>query len=277
MLSDLGPGRRAPRWRTGRSATTTSRRTTTSSSARSACRATGPRCPTRTLEQSPRRRQFVMPPNPTGHAAALLAEGAAAMGYEAYPYPAAVNSEPYDGRPACNSCGLCSGFGCPINARGDALVSWLNPALRTGRVRVVARAFVHRIETNRRRPPRHRRALPDVRGRAHRLRPAPWWSPAARSTPPGCCCCRAARAHPDGLGNRLRPGRPEHDVPQLHPGRGALPTRTSSRCARSPPRSQVDDLVGPFTGPGGHRARRALHRRRHRPGRRGDARGRRGD
>ena len=45
---------------------------------------------------------------------------------------------PFQGRPACNSCGMCSGFGCPTNARGDALVSFLKPAVRTGRVRVIA-------------------------------------------------------------------------------------------------------------------------------------------
>lgn len=103
--------------------------------------------PQRTLEQSPRSGPFPMPPNPTGYAARLIGDAAAAAGYTAYPYPAAVNSQEYDGRPACNSCGLCSSFGCPINARGDALVSWLNPAMRTGRVRVIDRVWVHRIET----------------------------------------------------------------------------------------------------------------------------------
>ena len=88
-----------------------------------------------------------MPPNPTAFAAKLVAEGASRTGYTAYPYPAAVNSQVYDGRPACTSCGLCSSFGCPINARGDALVSFLSPALATGRVRVIERAWVHRVET----------------------------------------------------------------------------------------------------------------------------------
>lgn len=108
-----------------------------------------------------------MPPNPTGYAAQLLAPGAERMGYQAHPYPVAVNSETYAGRPA-NSCG--SGCGCPINARGDALVSWLNPAMRTGRVRVISRAFVHRIETNAN--GRRARAVhwTDVTDRKHPLR-----------------------------------------------------------------------------------------------------------
>ena len=28
---------------------------------------------------------------------------------------------PYDGRPACNNCGFCGGFGCPIEAKGDPI------------------------------------------------------------------------------------------------------------------------------------------------------------
>ena len=88
--------------------------------------------PARTREQSPRSGPFPMGPNPITYAAKLLGEAAEKMGYKAYPQPAAVNSQTYEGRPACISCGLCSGFGCPINARGDALVSWLNPAMRRG-------------------------------------------------------------------------------------------------------------------------------------------------
>ncbi len=127
------------------------------------------------------------------------------MGFEAYPYPAAVNSEPYDGRPACNSCGLCSGFGCTINARGDALVSWLNPAIRTGRVRVVARAYVHRIETNRRRPIR---PGPCTTGRPTAAptgcRPPPWCVAGSPINTARLLLLSRSTAHPDGLGNRLR-------------------------------------------------------------------------
>jgi len=74
--------------------------------------------PAATLAQAPRRHQFVMPPNPPMYAGSLFAEGAAALGYHAYPFPMAINSGEFDGRPRCNSCGFCSGFGCPINARG---------------------------------------------------------------------------------------------------------------------------------------------------------------
>jgi choline dehydrogenase-like flavoprotein len=100
------------------------------------------------LDQTPRSRNYPMPPNPTGYGARVLAAGARNVGYNPFPYPAAVNSIEFDGRPACNSCGPCSSFGCPINARGDALTSYLNPAVLTGNVRVIQRAHVFRIHTN---------------------------------------------------------------------------------------------------------------------------------
>jgi choline dehydrogenase-like flavoprotein len=206
------------------------------------------RIPERTLRQSPRRRQFVMPPNPTGHAASLVAEGATRLGFEAYPYPAAVNSRAFDGRPACNSCGLCSGFGCPINARGDALVSWLNPALRTGRVRVIDRAYVHRIETTR---GGHRATAvhwTDVRGRRHRLPASTVVLAGSPINTARLLLLSRSGAHPRGLGNRSdQVGRNMmfHNftlAAAIYPD-DIKPLRAQSTTL------QIDDLVGPFTGP----------------------------
>ena len=106
------------------------------------------RMPASTLAQAPRSHPFPMPPNPPMYAGTLLAEGAASLGYSAYPFPMAVNSRTYDGRPACNSCGFCSGFGCPINARGGAAVSFLHGALRHG-AKLKSRCFVDRVDVSR--------------------------------------------------------------------------------------------------------------------------------
>src|SRR5262249_56793441 len=62
--------------------------------------------------------------------------------------PMAVNSTAYDGRPRCNSCGFCSGYGCPINARGGAAVSFLHHALLAG-AHLTARAFVYQVNVKR--------------------------------------------------------------------------------------------------------------------------------
>lgn len=204
--------------------------------------------PARSLEQAPRRGQFVMPPNPTGYAAQLLAEGARRNGMEAFPYPAAVNSQVFDGRPPCNSCGLCSGFGCPINARGDALVSYLNPAVRTGRVRVISRAWVHRIDTTR----DGRRATAvryrDERGREHAVSGEVIVVAASPINTARLLLLSRSDAHPDGLGNRSdQVGRNMmfHNftlAAAIYPN-DVQPLRAQSTTL------EIDDLVGPFTGP----------------------------
>jgi choline dehydrogenase-like flavoprotein len=103
--------------------------------------------PAATLAQAPRRNQFVMPPNPPMYAGSLFAEGAATLGYHAYPFPMAINSAEFDERPRCNSCGFCSGFGCPINARGSAALNFLHPAIRAG-AELRPRALAFRIDLN---------------------------------------------------------------------------------------------------------------------------------
>jgi choline dehydrogenase-like flavoprotein len=204
--------------------------------------------PQRTLEQSPRRSQFPMEPNPMPYVGTLLAEAASRAGYETYPQPAAVNSRRYKGRPACPSCGLCSGFGCPVNARGDALVSWLNPAVRTGEVRVVSRAFAYRIETT----PNGRRArgvrYMDGEGKRRRLEADVVVIAGSPINTARLLLMSRSNAHPKGLGNASgQVGRNMmfHNftlataifTEDLHPNR-----------AQSNP-LQMDDLIGPFTGP----------------------------
>ena len=55
-----------------------------------------------------------------------------------------MNSVPYDGRPACNNCGFCGFFGCPIDAKGDP-VAPLRNALRTGRCEIRPESIVERV------------------------------------------------------------------------------------------------------------------------------------
>ena len=52
-----------------------------------------------------------------------------------------MNSVEYDGRPACNNCGFCAFYGCPIEAKGDP-VAPLRAALRTGRCEIRTEAYV---------------------------------------------------------------------------------------------------------------------------------------
>jgi choline dehydrogenase-like flavoprotein len=93
---------------------------------------------------APRRRQFPMPPGPQQRASVAVAAGAAAIGMHPYPFPMAINSRPYNGQAACNDCGFCSGYGCPVVARPSALIP-LRLALRTGRVRLVPETMVTKV------------------------------------------------------------------------------------------------------------------------------------
>lgn len=204
--------------------------------------------PPRTLEQSPRTGEFVMPPNPAAKSATMLAQAARLLGWTPYPFPAAVNSETFDGRPACNSCGMCSGFGCPINARGDALVSFLNPALRTGRVRVIARAFVDRIKMS---GDGRRAVAVAYRTVTGERREIPASTVVVAGSPINTARLLLLSAdgnHPTGLGNSSdQVGRNLmfHNFTQ---GASVYPYDMSPLRSQSSSYA-VDDLMGPFTGP----------------------------
>ena len=82
--------------------------------------------------EGPRSTPYPMPPGVGMYGALKVANVAKQLGYTAFPFPTAVTSQPYDGRPACNDCGFCGDYGCPINAKGSPAVTTLRKALLTG-------------------------------------------------------------------------------------------------------------------------------------------------
>jgi gluconate 2-dehydrogenase alpha chain len=78
---------------------------------------------------------YPMPPGPDMFCAVVTSEAATELGLHPYRAPTGANSVEYDGRPACNNCGFCAFFGCPIEAKGDPIAPLRN-ALRTGRCEV---------------------------------------------------------------------------------------------------------------------------------------------
>ncbi len=82
--------------------------------------------------EPPRSGPFPMPPGLPMYVGVLATQGAQKLGYTAFPFPAAVTSRPWEGRPACADCGFCSGYGCPINAKGSPAVTTLRRALLSG-------------------------------------------------------------------------------------------------------------------------------------------------
>lgn len=87
---------------------------------------------------------YPMPPGPDMFCAVLTSQGATELGYHPYRAPTGVNSVEYDGRPACNNCGFCAFFGCPIEAKGDP-VAPLRHALATGRCEIRPESYVTEV------------------------------------------------------------------------------------------------------------------------------------
>ena len=87
---------------------------------------------------------YPMPPGAPMYGATLSTAAAERLGYHPYPAPTGANSVPYDGRPACNNCGFCAFYGCPIHAKGDP-VAPLQRALLTGRAQLRSETFVSKI------------------------------------------------------------------------------------------------------------------------------------
>lgn len=87
---------------------------------------------------------FPMPPGPDMFGATVSAVAARELGLHPYRAPSGVNSVPYDGRPACNNCGFCGFYGCPIEAKGDPVAS-LRRALRTGRLDLRPECYVTEV------------------------------------------------------------------------------------------------------------------------------------
>lgn len=91
---------------------------------------------------------YPMPPGPDMFGAALSADAAARLGLHPYRAPTGANSVPYDGRPACNNCGFCGYYGCPIHAKGDP-IALLRRSLLTGRCEIRPESYATDIVLDR--------------------------------------------------------------------------------------------------------------------------------
>jgi choline dehydrogenase-like flavoprotein len=204
------------------------------------------RMPAGTLAQAPRRRQFAMAPNPPMYGGSRLAAAAEQLGYRPYPYPMAVNSRPRDGRPACNSCGFCAGFGCAIHARAEAAISFLHEAIRAG-ARLRTRCLVYRVML----APGGRRATGvsyfDESGAVRTITAdVVVLAPSAIETA-RLLLLSAESHHPDGLGNRSGMVGRNLMFHYFSVGAGVFAER--AHAWRGPATTfTLDDFVGPVTG-----------------------------
>jgi gluconate 2-dehydrogenase alpha chain len=99
-----------------------------------------------TLAHAPRTRPLPMSPGPPEYSSLVVSEGCRRVGLHPFLAPMAINGREYQGRPRCNNCGFCSGYGCPILARIGALAP-LREALRFG-AELRANSMVVKVETN---------------------------------------------------------------------------------------------------------------------------------
>jgi choline dehydrogenase-like flavoprotein len=89
---------------------------------------------------------YPMPPMKWFRQAELLAEGFKKIGMRTAPMPVAINSVPYNGRPACLYDGWCEA-GCPTGALVNPQVTYLPVAKKAG-VEIRTDSYVTRVLTN---------------------------------------------------------------------------------------------------------------------------------
>jgi len=95
--------------------------------------------------ESPRRREYPMPPLRRAGYNDLMDKAAKQMGWKPFPGPAAINSQQYKGRPGCAFHGFCSRGGCHISAKNSTAVTTIPDAVKTKNLTIFDQAHVTRI------------------------------------------------------------------------------------------------------------------------------------
>ena len=97
---------------------------------------------------SRRSRPYPMAPMPLTSPARRLVDAAAALGWSTVEVPLAINSSPYNGRPACARCRQCVGFACPVEAKNTSENTMLARAAATGNLSILLATRAERITTD---------------------------------------------------------------------------------------------------------------------------------
>lgn len=104
--------------------------------------------PSGNIFEGPRQREYPMPPLRSCEFVDHMTQAALSVGFHPYRGPAAINSQPYQGRPGCAFHGWCDRGGCHIRAKSSTDVTTIPRAQATGNLRVVDNANVRRIVTD---------------------------------------------------------------------------------------------------------------------------------
>jgi len=98
--------------------------------------------------ESPRQREYPMPPLRTSGFLDEMAGAAKRLNWHSFRAPAAVNSVPRGSRSPCYYHGFCSGGGCPVDAKNSTAVTTIPEAIATGNLKVVPYAHVIAIDSD---------------------------------------------------------------------------------------------------------------------------------
>jgi choline dehydrogenase-like flavoprotein len=94
----------------------------------------------------PRSKPYPMPPLPVKSGGVIFERAARKLGWNPFPAPMAILSQPRPGRSACINCGFCLGFACEVGAKSSSLATAIRMAEKTGRCEIRPNSYVHRIE-----------------------------------------------------------------------------------------------------------------------------------
>lgn len=94
--------------------------------------------------EGPRSRPYPLPPLASHPLGADLERACRSFGLHPFPTPRTINSRPFQGRPSCAYCGMCTSYGCRVGARTSAL-DLLIRAERSGRCEIRPRSMVREI------------------------------------------------------------------------------------------------------------------------------------
>ena len=94
----------------------------------------------------PRSKPYPMPPLPVKSGGVIFERAARKLGWNPFPAPMAILSQPRPGRSACINCGFCLAFACEVGAKSSSLATAIRMAEKTGRCEIRPNSYVHRIE-----------------------------------------------------------------------------------------------------------------------------------
>ncbi len=101
--------------------------------------------PAGNIFEAPRQREYPMPPLRATEFSERMAEAARKLGWHPFRPPAAINTQPYRGRPGCAYHGFCGTGGCHISAKNSTAVTTIPEAVRTKKLTIFDHAQMTRI------------------------------------------------------------------------------------------------------------------------------------